>query len=215
MLGVSDPVALGLVQSVARPGRNLTGVSDIVSYDIEGKRVQLLKEVVPQISRVALIYRTPSRGGTFLETFKEAVAAATAAKVTLLPALVDSRDQLPEAFAAITRERAQALIVDANPVTGANRQAIIEFAAKNRLPAIYPFGVYVSEGGLMSYGIDYLEHSRRAGSYIDKILRGANPGELPIELPAKFLLVVNLKTAKALGLTIPPAVLARADEVIQ
>jgi putative ABC transport system substrate-binding protein len=133
----------------------------------------------------------------------------------LLPALVDTRDQFPEAFAAITRQRAQALIVDANPVTGANRQAIIEFAAKNRLPAIYPFGVYVSEGGLMSYGVDYQDHYRRAGDYIDRIFRGAHPGDLPIELPTKFLFVVNLKTAKALGLTIPPSVLARADQVIE
>jgi putative tryptophan/tyrosine transport system substrate-binding protein len=213
MLGASDPVGTGLVQSLARPGGNLTGPSDLVSFDIVSKHVELLKEVVPRISLVAYIYRTSLTGQS--KGLKETVAAAWAFKVTLLPVLVDTRDQFPEAFATIRRQRAQGLIVTANPVTFANRQAILEFAAKSQLPAIYPFGTFVSVGGLMSYGVDYLDLFRRAGIYIDKILRGTNPGDLPIELPTKFHLALNLRTAKALGLTIPPAVLARADEVIQ
>jgi putative ABC transport system substrate-binding protein len=215
MLGVTDPVRLGLVQSLARPGGNLTGLSDVVSFDIDSKRVELLKEVAPQISRAAYIYRTVSTGESFVEGFKEAVAAAAALKVRLLPVLVDTRDQFPGAFDAITQQQAQGIIVDANPVNYANRQDIIEFAAKSRLPAIYPTGTFVSVGGLMSYGVDYQELFRRAGGYIDKVFRGANPGDLPIELPTKFLFVVNLKTAKALGLMIPRAVLARADEIIE
>jgi putative ABC transport system substrate-binding protein len=208
-----DVLASVLVTSLARPGGNLTGL--ILRVDHPGKRLELLKEVLPRAARVGVIYRTPVSGHPIAAEYKDLIAAAQALRVALVFANVDQADQFPDAFATLARAQVDAVFVDDNPLAYANRRLVADLAAKHRLAAVYGFRESVEAGGLMAYGASLTDLIRRAAGYVDKILKGANPGDLPIEQPTKFDLVINLKTAKALGLTIPPAVLARADEVIQ
>ena len=207
-----DPVGAGLVASLPRPGGNVTGLSS-VAPDLNGKQLQLLKEAVPKVSRVAILYDR-SNLATVLGV-KEAQFAAPALGLTLQLLEVRSPDDFGPAFDAMTRERAEALFTFGDPFTLAHQRRILDFAAKRRLPAISQFRDFADDGGLMSYGPNRLDMFRRAATFVDKILKGAKPADLPVEQPTKFELVINLKTAKQIGLTIPPNVLARADKVIK
>jgi putative ABC transport system substrate-binding protein len=208
----ADPVGTGLVASLARPGGNITGLSDF-NLGVITKRLELLKEVVPTASRIAVLLN-PANPTNPLQ-LKETQAAAPGLGVTLLPLEVRGPDDFDRAFTAMRKERARALLVFGDPMFGTHRTRIVELAAKSRLPAIWSLSEYVEAGGLMSYGTHFNDLYRRATIYVDKILKGAKPAELPVEQPTKFELVINLKTAKQIGLTIPPNVLARADKVIK
>ena len=208
--GVGDPVAQGIVVSLARPGGNVTGLSPVVT-ETYPKRVELLSELVPKARRIAALF---NMGNPAIPPQWREVAEAVRS-LGLEPQLLDARavaDLVP-AFDAAIRRRADALVVGLETLTLANQQLIVNLAAEHRLPAIYASREFV--GGLLVYGVNYTDIYRRAAGFADKILKGAKPGDLPIEQPTKFELIINLKTAKALGLTIPPAVLARADEIIQ
>jgi putative ABC transport system substrate-binding protein len=208
-----DPVGTGLVASLARPGGNVTGLTAF-STDLVGKRLELLKQAVPSLVRVAVLW--DSEGPSKRLEFKEAEAIAPALGLQLQSLEVRSpHPNLEGAFGAASRGRAQGLVVLNNPLTLTYRAQIAGMAVSNRLPSMVDGRDYAEAGGLMSYGADVSDLFRRAATFVDKILKGAKPGDLPVEQPTKFELVVNLKTAKALGLTIPPAVLARADEVIE
>jgi putative ABC transport system substrate-binding protein len=209
---VGDPVGSGIVPSLGRPGGNITGAS-LLNAELSGKGLQLLKEAVPAASRVAVLWNSENRLHREVRVASE--AAATALKVALQFLDVRGADDLANAFGAITRQRADALLVFPDAVTLAHRKPILDYTASRRLPAMYPFREMVDDGGLMSYGPSLIESLRTAAGYVDKILRGAKPGDLPLAQATKFDAVINLKTAKALGLTIPPSVLLRADEVIQ
>ena len=216
MVGVIEPVRRGLVGSLAHPGGNVTGLTDTVGMAIMGKYVQLLKEAVPKASRVAVL--TTSAGDATHRGFfwSEMEAAARALDVTLQFYRVREPEELEGAFAAIKKARAEALLVEPAWLLTNLQGRIAHLAARNRLPAIYPFRYApVEVGGFMSYAIDESATYRRIGFYVDKILTGANPADLPVEQPTKFELIINLKTAKALGLTIPEPLLIRADEVIR
>jgi len=209
----SDPVGTGFVASLAHPGGNVTGLSNM-SPDLSGKRLELLKEVVPALSRVAFLWNPDVRGAVL--DYKETEGAASSLHLQLHSVEVVRAEDFDRAFSAITKDRAQALIMPAaNPVGFANRGQIASFAQKNRLPSMYAQKEYVDAGGLMSYGPSTTDLWRRAATYVDKILKGTKPGDLPVEQPKKFELVINLKTAKQMNLTIPPNVLARADTVIK
>jgi ABC-type uncharacterized transport system substrate-binding protein len=214
-----SPVQGGLVTSLARPGGNLTGLTIVFDFDIDGKRLQFLREAVPTISRVGVLYRDPPSppwsGQPFSVLFKELVAAAQSLRVMLIPVVVQTPDQLSTVSAAIARERLDALFVDQNPINGQLRREIGDLAAKHRLPWLGGGRAQVEAGASLAYGPSTADLCRRAAGYVDKIFKGAKPADLPIEQPTKFDLVINLKTAKALGLTIPPSVLARADEISQ
>jgi len=212
-LGV-DPEGAGLIASLRRPGGNVTGLLFAVGPEILGKRMEHLKEVVPGMSRVACFWNPDvPRYAALWEATEE---AARRLGVTLLRVEVREPREIEGAFARITRERAQALVVIADPLTlSTARPEIPALAAKNRLPSSYASREAVDAGGLMSYGTSMPDLFRRAAGYVDKILKGAKPGDLPVEQPTKFDLVINLKTAKALGLTIPPTLLMRADQVIE
>jgi ABC-type uncharacterized transport system substrate-binding protein len=206
------PVENGMIQNLARPGGNVTGLTLDTGPDINEKRVELLREVAPAVSRVAYI---DFKAGWDNPFGTAAQTAARALGVTLFLAQQQDSNDYTSVFAAITRDRADAILpADSGPNLGARRQ-IIAFAAQARLPAIYPFREFVEDGDLISYGVQLPDLFRRAARYVDKVLKGAKPADLPVEQPTKFELVINLKTAKALGLTIPPSVLVRADEVIQ
>jgi putative ABC transport system substrate-binding protein len=211
LYGNFDPVAAGLVASLARPGGNITGVLIAPDGTLAAKRLELLKEAVPRATRIALL--APVDPG-FARQVQEAEKAAVSLGVKLVVVEVGDRDY-DRAFAMIGANRADALFVGANAQFFIDRKRIIELAAKHRLPAIYEWPAQGEDGGLMAYGTSIAGLSQRAAAYIDRIFKGAKPADLPIEQPTKFELVINLKTAKALGLTIPPALLARADEVIQ
>ena len=211
-----EPLESGLVASLARPGGNVTGLSGFAS-ELGGKQLEVLKEAFPQISRVAVIWwnatNPPGFGNALLlENMKPAAAAL---RVTLQPLEVRSLDDLEPAFSTIRKERANAIIVLRNPLTATHRARIVDFAAQNRLPAMYGDGEFVQSGGLISYGVNIADLWGRAATYVDKILKGAKPADLPVEQPTKFELVINMKTAKALGITIPQSVLFRADRVIE
>ena len=209
----ADPAGAGFVASLARPGGNVTGLSTL-SPETSGKRLELLREVIPGLSRVAFLWNPDSRGN--LLDYKETEAAARSLHVELQSVELFRGEDLDRAFSAITKGRAQALIVPAgNPITVGTRDLVAGFAQRSRLPSIYGAREYVDAGGLMSYGPSFPDLFRRAATYVDKILKGANPADLPVEQPTKFELVINLKTAKALGLTISPSLLRRADHVIQ
>ena len=212
MAAVGDPIGVGLVASLARPGGNVTGLSAIAP-ELEGKRLELLREVVPKLSHIAVLWNpdNPFLAGSLKET--RAAAQVLGIKVQLLR--VRTAEDFPAAFAAILKERPGALLVLADRIFLHNRARIVDFEAKRRLPGVYPYRELVEAGGLMSFGPSYAGMHRRAAYYVDKILKGAKPADLPVEQPTKFDLMINLKAAKALGLTIPPSVLARADEVIQ
>ena len=207
-----DPVGNGFAESLARPGGNVTGLS-LISPELSAKRLELLKEVVPGLSRVAIMWNPDVRGAVL--DYKETEGAARSLRLQLQSVEVSRADDFDRAFSALTTARAEALIVVPFPVAFTNRGRIASLAQKNRLPSMYGQREYADAGGLMAYGPNNAEQWRRAATYVDKILKGAKPGDLPIEQPTKFELVINLKTAKALGLTIPPSLLRRADEVIQ
>ena len=208
----ADPVGTGLVASLARPGGNVTGFS-YMTPELSGKRLELLKATVPGLTRVAMLWNSANSHEVL--AFKELELAARALGVTLQPVEVRAAHQFEAAFSALMQGHANALIVFENVVNIIQRQLIIDFAAKGRLPAMYERREFVDDGGLIAYGPSVPEMYRRAAVYVDRIFKGAKPADLPIEQPTKFELVINLKTAKELGLTIPPAVLARADEIIQ
>jgi putative ABC transport system substrate-binding protein len=212
MTNVDDPVATGLVVSVARPGGNITGLS-INSHELVGKQLGLLREVVPKVSRVAVLWNPANLANA--PQLREAEVAAGALGVRLLPLAVQSPGDIDRAFAAMREDRVGALLVLLDSMLLVQRDRIADLAAKNRLPAAYGLRWHAEAGGLMAYGANLLDMVRRAVSYVDRILKGAKPADLPIEQPTKFELVINLKTAKALGLTIPPSLLQRADQVIE
>jgi len=206
----ADPVRAGLVASLAHPGGNVTGLSDFHG-DLVAKRLELLKEVVPSASRVAVIFNPNSSGSKHM--LKEIQAVAPALGMKVLPLAVEGADDFDRAFATIKTERPGGLIQSV--ALGRHRRRIVDLAAKSRLPAMYTRGQWVAAGGLMSYGSSWPDLFRRAATYVDKILKGAKPADLPVEQPTKFELVINLKTAKALGLTIPPTLLLQATKVIK
>jgi putative ABC transport system substrate-binding protein len=208
----NDPAGNGFVASLARPGGNITGLTHL-SPDLTGKRLELLKEVVPKLSRVGVLWN-PNQPGQPL-AYKEAQVAAQELKVTLISMEARNREEIERVLSGVGKERPQALFELPDPLIFVNRELIAEFAAKHRLPAMYSFREYVDAGGLMSYGTSFPELFRRAAIYVDKILKGTKPADLPVEQPKKFEFVINLKTAKQIGLTIPPNVLARADKVIK
>jgi putative ABC transport system substrate-binding protein len=213
MIDASDPVGLGLIASLARPGGNVTGLSISVGPEIFGKRLELLKEIVPKVSRVAIL-RNPDNPAS-APPLREAEAAARALRVRLQTLEARSPQEIESAFAAMTRERAGALLIIGDFLMYLHRVRLADLAAGSRLPAAYDLRDYAEAGGLMSYGTDLIDLHRRAAIHVDKILKGAKPADLPVEQPTKFELIINLKTAKALGLTIPQSLMQRADEVIQ
>ena len=208
----SDPVALGYVASLARPGGNITGLTHLAP-ELGGKRLELLKDTIARLSRVAVL-TDPGTGG-HAPQMKELEVAAPALGLQLQPVEVRSPTELESAFAAMIGGRAGAFIGLQQPTLDRLRQRIVDLAAKNRLPGMYPNDEYVESGGLMSYAADIVAMFRRTATYVDKIQKGTKPTDLPVEQPTKFELIINLKAAKQIGLTIPPNVLARADKVIR
>jgi putative ABC transport system substrate-binding protein len=212
MAEVADPVAVGLVASFARPGGNITGLTTL-SPDLDGKRLELLKEILPNVTRVAFIW-DPANSANRIR-FKEVQSAAQALAITLQSLEVRNPTELASAFEAAIRERPGALMVP-NPTVLTYGRQIADFAAKNRLPLVYDTREHAEKaGGLMAYGPNFADLLRRAATYVDKILKGTKPADLPVEQPTKFELIINLKTAKQIGVTIPPNVLVRADRVIK
>ena len=204
---VQDPVAVGLVDSLARPGGNVTGLSTLAP-ELGGKRLELLKEVLPKITRVAFLW-------ALAVTAKETQAAAQALGFQLQSLEVRDSKDFDSVFETVTRDRAQALLTSPGAIFNTHQARIIEFAAKNRLPAMYTAPETVEAGGLMSYAPNQTDQFRRAAIYVDKILKGTKPADLPVEQPTSFQFVINLKAAKQIGVTIPPNVLMRADKVIK
>jgi putative tryptophan/tyrosine transport system substrate-binding protein len=214
-IGTADPVGSGLVTSLARPGGNVTGLSNLAA-ELVGKRLEQLMQAVPGVTRVAVLWHPGNLGDrTEKEMLKAADVAARALGVRLQFVEARGPADFDRAFSDMTRAYAGALTVLPSNMFSNERRRLVDLAAKNRLPAVFPFRDFADAGGLMAYGPNLADLSRRAATYVDKILKGAKPADLPVEQPTKFELVINLKTAKALGLTIPQSVLGRADEVIQ
>jgi putative ABC transport system substrate-binding protein len=214
MVGLpADPVEVGLVESLARPGGNVTGLSSL-SRELAGKRLELLKEAVPKLARVAVVY-DPAIGGSLREVKEVLPAAARALELTIQPWEIRAADGFERVFAALSKERPDGLYVSGSPLMSINQKRIVGFALKSRLPSTYSFRESVDAGGLMYYGADLADSYRRVAYYVDRILKGAKPADLPVEQPTKFELVINLKTAKQIGLTIPQSLLYRADKVIR
>jgi len=211
-VAVSDPVGQGFVASLARPGGNVTGLATLFP-ELAVKRLGLLKEILPGVSRVAVLWNAANPGNVII--LRGVQAAARTLGVTLQSREVRGPDDFEAAFAKMSRERHDALMILDDPLLFQYRASIVDFAAKKRLPTMHPFRESVEAGGLIAYSVNLAELNRRAAEYVDKILKGADPAELPIEQPTEFELVINLKTAKALGLTIPPSLLQRADHVIE
>ena len=210
----SDPVEAGLVESLARPGGNVTGITTL-ARELGGKRLELLKEAVPKLARVAVLY-DPAIPPSVLELKEVLPAAARALGLTIQPWEVRDADDFEKVFAALSKQRPDGLyVIGAGPLVFANGKRIVGFALKSRLPSMYSNRESVDAGGLMSYGADLADSYRRVAYYVDRILKGAKPADLPVEQPTKFELVINLKTAKQIGLTIPPEVLARANKLIK
>jgi ABC-type uncharacterized transport system substrate-binding protein len=212
LAAAGDPVGTGIVGSLARPGGNITGVS-LLNAELSGKGLQLLKEAAPAASRVAVLWNSENPLHRQVRVATEAAAATLKVRLQLLD--VRGPGDLPRAFDAITRQRAEGLLVLPEAVTLGHRKSIIDFASSRRLPTLYPFREMVDEGGLMCYGPNLVENARAVAEYVSKILKGAAPGTLPIAQATKFDLIINLNTAKALGLTFPPSLLLQADSVIQ
>ena len=208
-----DPVKAGLVEGLAHPGGNVTGLT-ILSRELAGKRLELLKEAVPKLARVAVLY-DPANPGSVLEVKELLPIAARALGLTIQPWEVRDGDGFEKVFAALNKQRPDGLQVLGSPLMNNNQKRTIGFALKSRLPSMYGDRDAVDAGGLMYYGADLADSYRRVAYYVDRILKGAKPADLPVEQPTKFELVINLKTAKQIGLTIPPNVLARADKVIK
>jgi len=208
----SDPVGSGFVASLARPGGNITGLSSLAP-ELSGKQLELLKEIIPKLSRVAVLGISTRPGNA--QSLKEVELAAGAFKVQVQYLDVLDVKDIKTAFRAATKGRAEAVLVLQSPFFNSQRTQIADLAIKNRLPAIYPWPEFVEDGGLMTYSVSFADLFRRAATYVDKILKGAKPAELPVEQPKKFDFIINLKAANQIGLTIPPNVLARADRVIR
>jgi putative ABC transport system substrate-binding protein len=209
-----DPVRAGLVESLARPGGNVTGLTTL-SRELGGKRLELLKEAVSKVARVAVLY-DPAVPGTTREVKEELPTAARALGLTVQPWEVRAADDFERVFAALNKQRPDGLFVPGGgQLMNANRKRIADLALKSRLPSVYGTREYVEAGGLMSYGADQADSSQRVAYYVDRILKGAKPADLPVEQPTKFEFVINLKTAKQIGVTIPPEVLARANRLIK
>jgi putative tryptophan/tyrosine transport system substrate-binding protein len=208
---VSNPVGAGVVQSLARPGGNLTGFTNF-DLSTAGKWLELLKRLAPNITRVAYLFNPKTAPLLYAKAVE---SAAPLLSVKPIPAAVHNAVEIERALAQVARESDSALLVLPDLFNATNRQSIIALAARHRLPAVYPFRYFVTSGGLMSYGTELLDTYRQAASYVDRILKGERPSDLPVQQPTKFELIINLKTAKALGLEIPPTLLARADEVIE
>jgi putative ABC transport system substrate-binding protein len=214
MTGVGiDPVEAGFVESLARPGGNVTGVTNL-NTKLGGKWLELLKEAVPKLARVAVLY-DPANPASVREVKEDLPVAARALKLTIQPWEVRATDDLEKVFAALNKQRPDGLQVLGSTLMGANQKRIVGFALKSRLPSMYFNREAVEAGGLMYYGADLADSYRRVATYVDKILKGAKPADLPVQQPTKFELVINLKTAKQIGVTIPQKVLARADKVIK
>jgi putative ABC transport system substrate-binding protein len=210
---VTDPVGQGLVPNLARPGGNLTGFTSF-EFSIGTKWLEVLKQTAPRVTRVALVF--DPRSAPFADLFLQSVeAAAPSFSVTPMEAVVRAASDLDRVFDSLARETNGGLIVLPDISMTNHREVIIALAARHRVPAVYPFRYFAASGGLMSYGTDVAEVFWRAAAYVDRILRGTSPGDLPVQAPTKYELVINLKTAKALGLEVPPTLLARADEVIE
>ena len=208
----ADPVGAGLVESLARPGGNVTGITNLAP-ELGGKRLELLKEAVPKLARVAVLY-DPAAPGTSREV-KEDLPAARALGLTVRSWEVRAADGFETVFAALSKQRPDGLYVPGGSLMAANRKRIADFALKSRLPSMYNNREYVDAGGLMYYGADTADSYRRVAYFVDRILKGAKPADLPVEQPTKFELVINLKTAKQIGVTIPPDLLARATKIIR
>ena len=211
--GGADPVEAGFVQSLARPGGNVTGITLLV-LELGGKRLELLKEAVPKVARVAALYES-TNPSSVLEVKEILPTAARALGLTILPWGTRAADEFERVFATQSKERPDGLYVSPGALMNSNQNRIVTFAAKSRLPSMYGRREYVDNGGLMYYGADLAESYRRVAYYVDRILKGAKPADLPVEQPTKFEFMINLKTAKQIGLRIPPNVLARADRVIR
>jgi len=212
MVLVADPVAFGFAASLARPGGNITGFAYLLP-ELSGKRLEILKDAVPQLSRVAVLWNAANPYKA--HDLREVQAVARALRMTLHSFPVRGPNDFDDAFRQAVKARARGLLTLEDPFTIAHRKRIVDLALRHRLPAVYAVRPFVDAGGLMSYGPDRADQNRRAAVYVDKILKGAKPVDLPVQQPTRFELVVNLKTAKALGLTLPPAIMVRADQVIQ
>jgi len=212
MAVVVDPVATGLVAGLARPGGNVTGLS-VMTPELVGKQLEMLSELVPRVSRVAVLWNPTNEGNP--PQLRAGEQAARTLGMRLQPLAAKGPGEVDEAFAAMAREGAGALVVLVDILFSNQRAQIARLAATQRLPTVYGLPEHVAAGGLMAYAPSFVDQYRRAAVYVDKILRGAKPGDLPIEQPTKFELIINLKTARTLGLTVPPSLLGRADEVIQ
>ncbi|HEX9454187.1 MAG TPA: ABC transporter substrate-binding protein [Candidatus Binatia bacterium] len=209
----TDPVEAGLVESLAHPGGNVTGIT-LLSRDLGGKRLELMKEAVPKLARVAVLYQSAFPPG--VHEVKEVLpVAARALRLTLQPWEVRAADDFERVFAALNKQRPDELYVVGSALMIINQKRIVGFALKSRLPSVYNNSSFVDAGGLMSYGADFADSYRRVATYVDRILKGAKPADLPVERPTKFELVINLKTAKQIGVTIPQSMLYRADKVIK
>ena len=209
---VGDADGLGLIDSLARPGGNVTGVTD-QSADLSAKRLEIITEAVPRAARIAVLWNADDRGMTL--RYREVEKAAQMLHVTVQPLGVREPDDFDGAFSAMTSNRPDALLLITDSLTALNRKRVIDFARMHRIPAMYEASLLVQDGGLMSYGANQDDNFRRAATYVDRIFKGASPSTLPVERPGRYYLTINLKTAKALGLTIPPALLLRADQVIE
>ena len=212
MVAGADPVALGLVASLARPGGNFTGLT-LMSVELAGKQLELLKEAMGSLGRVAVLWN--ARDAFMTNIFSEIQTAAPVLGVTVQPLGVQEAKDIDSAIATMTAERPDALFMITDVLTSRYIRQVVEFAAQHQLPTMFPSSWPVAEGGLMFYGPGLTDSYRRVAYYVDRILKGATPADLPVERPMKFELVINLKTAKALGLTIPPMLLFQADEVIR
>jgi putative ABC transport system substrate-binding protein len=212
-VGVQDPIAAGMVRSLAHPDGNITGLMLDAGGSIHGKRLELLREIAPGISRVAVLL--PKLPGSLPFWSPEVEAAARALQLKLMRVAVDAAEDFDDAFAGMVRDGAQAVYAPQSGPNFGSMRRIVEFAARQRLPAIYELREYAQKGGLISYGTDLADLFRRAAAYVDRILKGTKPADLPVEQPTKFELVINLNTARALGLSVPQSLLLRADEVIE
>jgi putative ABC transport system substrate-binding protein len=209
----NDPVEAGLIESLARPGGNVTGLTNL-SGKLGGKRLELFKETVPKLVRVAVLYE-PATPANVVEVNEDIPTAARALKLKVQPWDIRAADGFERVFNALSKERPDGLYVAGSPLTNANQKRIVSFASKSRLPSVYQGREAVDAGGLMSYSADLADSYRSVAYYVDRILKGAKPADLPVQQPTKFELAFNLKTAKQIGLTIPPNVLARANKLIK
>jgi putative tryptophan/tyrosine transport system substrate-binding protein len=211
-VGVADPVGIGFVETLSRPGGNATGFS-VFEFAIGGKWLELLKEITPGVRQAAVLRDAASTAG--VGQFAAIQAVAPSLSIELRAVDVRSSSDIERVITAFAQERNRGLIVTGGPLTAVHRHLIITMADRHRLPTIYPFRYFVTDGGLVSYGPDIVDQFRRAATYVDRILKGEKPADLPVQAPTKYELAINLKTAKALGLDLPATVLARADEVIE